>query len=102
MTDFIRAENGHRERVDGAAFLLCFLLGPIWLLARGLWGMLLGWILVVVPATVALGIAFALYAKGEHWVVALLTLCGPHLVFSGLAPAALARKYLRQGWVKVE
>ena len=95
MAYFKNPQNGYVERVTGPfSWVGFFMLGPLYLLAKGLWGQAIISFVILLP-TWYLSVGFG----GENWwipVGIVYAICALGVY------GAIDQKYQRQGWIKVD
>lgn len=91
MAIFENPANGYREKAGGgAAWLWVLLFGGLYLAFNGLWAVFVFWVVAVCAAG---------WIMPEFGVIVGLAL---NFIFAFTISGMIERKYLRQGWRKVE
>ena len=82
---FENPANGYRETVDGSTIAGAFFLGPLYLLAKGLW----------THAFIWTSVATLLIIVAAPFILLLIP------IYAALVPSLMKANFLRKGWVEV-
>lgn len=91
---FKNPQNGYvEEGWTSISWLWCFLLGPLYLAGRGLWG----------PAVISFFLNAAAYSVLSHVEgLGLFLLCAVNFFFAARVQEMMTSYYMRKGWLEVE